>query len=123
MEELLLFIMSYVLIFVIYQLFIVIPAKKRNNKRKSNKELLEIKYLEVKYNLDLKRINYNQLVQICGIVSSLDISIAVYLVTLVKSLFLEILVGFISVFFLIFISYYLVYLFYKRKGMIKNGKN
>lgn len=123
MEELLLFIMSYVLIFVIYQLFIVIPAKKRNNKKKSNKELLEIKYLKVKYNLDLKRINYNQLVQICGIVSSLDISIAVYLVTLVKSLFLEILVGFISVFFLIFISYYLVYLFYKRKGMIKNGKN
>lgn len=123
MEELLLFIMSYVLIFVIYQLFIVIPAKKRNNKKKSNKKLLEIKYLEVKYNLDLKRINYNQLVQICGIVSSLDISIAVYLVTLVKSLFLEILVGFISVFFLIFISYYLVYLFYKRKGMIKNGKN
>lgn len=123
MEELLLFIMSYVLIFVLYQLFIVIPAKKRNNKKKSNKELLEIKYLEVKYNLDLKRINYNQLVQICGIVSSLDISIAVYLVTLVKSLFLEILVGFISVFFLIFISYYLVYLFYKRKGMIKNGKN
>ena len=123
MEELLLFIMSYVLIFVIYQLFIVIPAKKRNNKKKSNKELLEIKYLEVKYNLDLKRINYNQLVQICGIVYSLDISIAVYLVTLVKSLFLEILVGFISVFFLIFISYYLVYLFYKRKGMIKNGKN
>ena len=123
MEELLLFIMSYVLIFVTYQLFIVIPAKKRNNKKKSNKELLEIKYLEVKYNLDLKRINYNQLVQICGIVSSLDISIAVYLVTLVKSLFLEILVGFISVFFLIFISYYLVYLFYKRKGMIKNGKN
>ena len=123
MEELLLFIMSYVLIFVIYQLFIVIPAKKRNNKKKSNKELLEIKYLEVKYNLDLKRINYNQLVQICGIVSSLDISIDVYLVTLVKSLFLEILVGFISVFFLIFISYYLVYLFYKRKGMIKNGKN
>ncbi len=123
MEELLLFIMSYVLIFVLYQLFIVIPAKKRNNKKKSNKELLEIKYLKVKYNLDLKRINYNQLVQICGIVSSLDISIAVYLVTLVKSLFLEILVGFISVFFLIFISYYLVYLFYKRKGMIKNGKN
>lgn len=123
MEELLLFIMSYVLIFVIYQLFIVIPAKKRNNKKKCNKELLEIKYLKVKYNLDLKRINYNQLVQICGIVSSLDISIAVYLVTLVKSLFLEILVGFISVFFLIFISYYLVYLFYKRKGMIKNGKN
>lgn len=79
--------------------------------------------MKVKYNLDLKRINYNQLVQICGIVSSLDISIAVYLVTLVKSLFLEILVGFISVFFLIFISYYLVYLFYKRKGMIKNGKN
>ena len=123
MEELLLFIMSYVLIFVIYQLFIVIPEKKRNNKKKSNKELLEIKYLKVKYNLDLKRINYNQLVQICGIVSSLDISIAVYLVTLVKSLFFEILVGFISVFFLIFISYYLVYLFYKRKGMIKNGKN
>ena len=124
MTEFILFIMSFVLVFIIYQIFIIIPAKKRNNsKKKNNKELLEIRYLETKYKLDMKKIKYEQLLQICAFVSSFDISLAVTLVCLVNGLLMELLVGFISIIVLIFISYHLVYLFYKKKGMIKNGKH
>lgn len=122
MEEVVLFLMSYVLIFIIYQIFIILPAKKNRSGRKK-RELLEIKYLELKYNLDLDKVKYEQLLQICALVSSFDISLSVTFVSLVNGLMLELLVGFLSIIILIFISYHFVYLFYKKKGMIKNGKH
>lgn len=118
MQEIILFIMCYILVLLIYELFLVGPAKKNREK-----ELLEVKFLITKYHLDIDKINYNQLLQLCAITSSLDITISVSLVLLVKGLILELLVGFISIISLIFISYYLIYLFYKKKGMIKNGKH
>ena len=123
MEELILFIMSYVLIFIFYQIFIIVPAKKKEKKKKNKKELLEVKYLEVVHKVDLKKVKYEQLIQICALVSSFDISLAVTFVCMVDGLLLELLVGFFSIIILIVASYYLVYLFYKKKGMIKNGKH
>ena len=121
MEELVLFGLTYLFVFVIYQIFIISPAKKRKMKNiKTDKEVFEVKYLVTKYKLDLEKISYNQLIQICALVSSLDISIAVTVMTLTKNFILEMLLGFGSIFILIFISYHLVYLFYKKKGMIKN---
>ena len=121
MEELILFGLTYLFVFIIYQIFIIGPAKKRKKKKvKNDKEVFEVKYLVTKYKLDLEKISYNQLIQICALVSSLDISIAVTIMTLTKNFILEMLLGFGSIFILIFISYHMVYLFYKKKGMIKN---
>ena len=121
MEELVLFGLTYLFVFAIYQIFIISPAKKRKKKNiKTDKEVFEVKYLVTKYKLDLEKISYNQLIQICALVSSLDISIAVSIMTLTKSFILEMLLGFGSIFILIIISYHMVYLFYKKKGMIKN---
>ena len=121
MEELILFLMTYVFVFIIYQIFIISPAKKRKkNNVKSDKELFEIKYLVSKYKLDLDKISYNQLIQICALISSFDISVAVSVVALDNSFLIDMLLGFTTIFILIFISYHMVYLFYKKKGMIKN---
>lgn len=124
MEEIVLFFMSFLFIFIIYQFFIIGPLRKKSNNKvnKKDKELLEIKYLTTKYKLDLKKIEYNQLLQICGIVSSFDISLTVSLIFLSDNLLLELLIGFISISVLIIISYHFVYLFYKKKGMIIDGK-
>ena len=105
------------------QIFIILPAKKRVKSGNNKKELLEVKYLENIYKIDLKKIKYEQLIQICALVSSFDISLAVTFVCMVDRLLLELLVGFLSVIILIVVSYHLVYLFYKKKGMIKNGKH
>lgn len=120
MENLLLFIMTYVFILFIYEIFIIGPAKKRKKSSKNtNKEMIEVKYLVSIYHLDLSKINYNQLIQICALVSSLDITIAVSVVLVSKNFIMEMLLGFGTVFLLIIISYHIVYLFYKKKGMIK----
>ncbi len=126
MEELGLFILSFIFVLLIYQIFIIIPAKKRkNNKSKgrkkkedTSKELFEIKYLQARYKLDMKKINYNQLLQICAITSSFDISFIVYLIGIINNFILRVLGGFIFTLGIIMLSYHLVYLFYKKKGMI-----
>lgn len=128
MEELGLFILSFIFVFLIYQIFIIRPAKKRkNNKSKgrkkkedTSKELFEIKYLQARYKLDMKKINYNQLLQICAITSSFDISFIVYLIGIINNFILRVLGGFIFTLGIIMLSYHLVYLFYKKKGMIIN---
>ena len=122
MEETILFLMTFVFLFIIYQILFVIPAKKNVDKKKK-KELLEIRYLKSRYPLDFNKISYNQILQICAIVSSLDMAIAVTVVSLIDSFLWEIVVGFVTVCILIFVSYHLVYLFYKKKGMVKNGKH
>ena len=128
MEELGLFILSFIFVLLIYQIFIIIPAKKRkNNKSKgrkkkedTSKELFEIKYLQARYKLDMKKINYNQLLQICAITSSFDISFIVYLIGIINNFILRVLGGFIFTLGIIMLSYHLLYLFYKKKGMIIN---
>ncbi len=125
MEEIILFIMSFVFIFVIYQISIVNPAKRRVlDKKKKNdkekKELVEIKYLVKRYKLDLDKVSYNQLLQIVALVSSFDISLVVSIIMMFDNFIMEIVVGFFATLLIIMISYHLVYLFYKKKGMIKN---
>ena len=121
MEEVVLFILTFLFLFIIYQFLFIIPAKKNMDKKKK-KELLEIRYLKSRYSLDYDKISYPQLLQICAITSSLDMAITVTIVSFIESFLWEIAVGFVTICILIFISYYFVYLFYKKKGMVKHGK-
>ena len=122
MEEVMFFIITFVLLLVFYELFLVLPLKnKKNNDKK--KELLEISYLKAKYNLDFEKIPYNQLLQLCAITSCLDISIIVTIISYMDSLLWKIAVGIVCGFIFVLVSYYFVYLFYKKKGMIMNGKH
>ena len=123
MEELVLILLTFIFVLVIDEVFIIAPIKKKRGLNSDYKEIIEIKYLIARYNLDLKKVDYNQLLQICGIVSSFDIALVVSLVAYVHGLVLELIVGFSSATIIILLSYHIVYLFYKKKGMIKNGKH
>ena len=118
MEEIILFIVGFIFLFILYQLFIIPRAKK--NKRKDPMEILYLK--KVYKNLDFKEIPRNQLLQIIALVSSFDFSLIVSIIVNINDFYLEILIGFISTIVIILISYHLVYLFYKKKGMVKHGK-
>ena len=123
MEELVLILLTFIFVLIIYEVFIIAPIKKKRGLNSDYKEIIEIKYLIARYNLDIKKVDYNQLLQICGIVSSFDIALVVSLVAYVHGLVLELIVGFSSATIIILLSYHIVYLFYKKKGMIKNGKH
>ena len=127
MQELLLFIMCYIVVLVFYELYFVRRAKKfksgKMSKKKKDKykEPGEIILLKSKFKVDIDKVNYDQLLQIVALVSSFDISLVVSVMSIIPIFVLKLVVGLVLIFLTIYISYYLVYLFYKKKGMIKNG--
>ncbi len=116
MEEFVLFMMTFLLLFLIYQLFIVRKAKRRNSAKKP----MEVRYLESCYHLDLKLIDYKKLLLVISIVSSFDIALLVSIVMMIRHYILEILVAIIIVIPLVLFSYHFVGMYYVRKGLIKD---
>lgn len=126
MEQVFYFIICYILTFLLYLIFVILPRfrylkKKKNNKvKKERKEPVEVRYLVTRYRLNLGKVDYKKLLMIISLVSSLDISIAVSVSLLVDAYFLQLAVAFLLLVPLIFISYHFIYKYYLKKGMIKN---
>lgn len=119
MEEFILFFLSFFFVLLIYEIFVVRKAKKKkgNNKRK---EPVEVLYLVKKYHFDLKKLDYSKLLHVIAFTSSFDIALIVSIIMNIHSFIWELIIGIFSTFIIIFISYHIVYLFYKKKGMIKD---
>ena len=120
LQEIILFLFTYIFVFLAYLLFIVRRAKRKPKGKKKPKEPLEVTYLVNRYGLDLKKVDYNRLLIVISLVSSFDIALIVSIILSIKIFILEIIVGFISMMGIILLSYHLVYLVYKKKGMIKD---
>ena len=118
MKEIILFLMTFVFIFIIYELLIVNRAKKNIRKKKDNKEPVEVKYLVFKYKLNLKKIDYNKLLHVVALVSSFDMALIVSIAILFDSYMVQLLIMLLLVVPVILISYHIVYLIYKKKGLI-----
>ena len=120
LQEIILFLFTYIFVFLGYLLIIVRRAKRKKDGKKKPKEPLEVTYLVNRYGLDLKKVNYDKLLIIISLVSSFDIALIVSIILSIKIFILEIIGGFVSMMGIILLSYHLVYLVYKKKGMIKN---
>ena len=105
MKEIILFIACFILVFICYQVFFILPMKKyRKNKKngkkkkiKEKKELAEIRFLVTKYKLDLDKVNYNKLLLVVSLVSSFDITLIVTIITLFDSYLVSFLLAAVSV--------------------------
>ena len=64
LEELILFIMTFLLVFIVYEIFIVRKSKKDKRRKKP----IEVNYLINKYNLDIDKLNYKKLLNNKGII-------------------------------------------------------
>ena len=120
LEELLLFLLSFIFVFILYRIFVVPSAKKKYKYKNKGREPIEVTYLKNHYHFNMKKISYKRLLMIISLVSSFDISLIVSIIMLLNNFILEIVIGFIMSLIIIYVSYYFVYLFYKRKGLICN---
>ena len=118
MQEIILFILSFLFILVIYEIFIVAKAKKNEKSRKDKKLPIEIVFLMTKYNFNLKKIDYYKLLHVCAFVSSFDMALIVTLAMLFENTLLQLLCVVVLVVPVILISYHMVYLVYKKRGLI-----
>ena len=120
LNEFFIFLLSFVFVFIMYRIFIVPSAKKKYKNNNKGREPIEVTYLKNHYHVNIEKISYRKLLMIISIVSSFDISLIVSIIMLFNNFILEIVIGFISTLIIIYISYYIVYLFFKRKGLINN---
>ena len=124
MREIILFILCFIVVLTSYELFLVKPMKKyranKGKKKKQKKELVEIRYLVYKYGLDLKKVNYNQLLQIVALTSSIDITIIVTIIAAFDNYLLSLALCLVLSVPIIILSYWFVFKFYKKRGMIKD---
>jgi FlaA1/EpsC-like NDP-sugar epimerase len=110
------FVVSYLIIFLLYSLVI-------NRKKKSYKDAtkqMDILYLVNKFKLNTKKTKYNTLKWITNIINPLIISITFIIVTNIKSFILGIMIGFLVMMMLIYSIYEIIGRILKKKELDKN---
>ena len=124
-----LFLICFILVLILYEIFIVFPMKNyRKNKSKGKKikkvrnDPVEVKYLIFKYGLNIEKVDYNKLLRIVSLVSSFDIAVVVSMVAIIEKFgyVWQMILSIVIIIPLFLITYGLVAKYYKKKGMIKN---
>ncbi len=116
MKELILFGMTFVFVFLIYELFVV----RKEKKGKSKKKPVEVRYLETRYKINLKGKEYKRLLNLVSVVSAFDIALVVTIIMVAKSFILELVLGAFLTLPIILVSYHLVGKIYQKKGKKKH---
>lgn len=113
------FIGTFLVIYLFYLFNYVIGKNKKYNK---NKVPIELSYLIKKYRLDMKKINYKQIMNEIGLISSFDIAFtATFMFVFVKNIYLSIILGMVVIFLLIIITFNILGNIYRKKGLIEDG--
>ena len=112
MFSLILFFVTFIVVFLIYLLF-VIRRKKYLDKFIKGKE---ITYLKKVYKIKIKESDYKGITMLVALTNSFIMATSVTIVSLFKNIFLEILVGFGTVMVLILICYHIIGKLYQKEG-------
>lgn len=115
MTEVIVFLLTFIVVFLIYELILIRKYKKGNN----DKRPVEVTYLLNRYNLDLQKVNYKKLLNIVSFVSSFDIAIVVTVMGLTDNFLLELLIGCFLTIIVILSSYSILGKIYQKKGYTK----
>lgn len=109
MKEIIYFILTFLIIYLIY--YVASIRKVKKNKKKIP---VEVEYLILCYHIDTKKIPYLNFMNTIAIVGSFDIALVATLVSLIDGIIWQLLFGFVFVVPVIIISFMLVGKYYKN---------
>ena len=115
MEFLINFVIIFVFIYAFYYIFSVRKARKNGKKVP-----VEVQYLLLRYQIDLKKIRYKQFVNSVALVGSLDMALVGSIILFVKGIIFQLLFGVILFIPIILVSFHLLGKYYQEKS--KKGK-
>lgn len=105
------FVVAYLILFLIY----VFVINKRRAVYKDGKKYLEVNYIVNKFNLDMRKIKYNNLKWTLTFINPLIMSITFIVVINVKNTILSLVIGFLVMMALIYSIYEIIGRIYKKK--------
>ena len=112
MEEVVIWFLTFILVYLVYYLF-VIKKNKKSGKFKTSSEVI---YLEKKYNVKMDVLGENKLVKLVALTNSFVIATTVSFISIFDNLIIQVLVGFIFLVIIILIVYHII-------GKHYGGKN
>ena len=117
MEDLIFSLVTFIIIYLFYVIF-VISRKSKLEKMKKNPGVL---YLVNKYKIDLEKVNLKVLAHLIALTNAFILSITLFIVSFVDNYFLKILVCFVVIIPFEYIMYMIIGKMYKenRKKMAK----
>lgn len=111
MKELILYFITFVLIYLFYVIFVL----NRKNVLKKFPDGKEMTYLKYKYNVKINENNIKKIANSVFLANAFILSTTVYIVSLFDSFVLRILVGFITLVMLILVLYHFIGIHYKNR--------
>ena len=111
-ESIIFFLISFIVVFLIYIIFI----NKKRKEYKEGKKVTEINYLVKRFNLDLRKIKYKKIKWLVTIINSFIVALVSSIVIIIDSFLLQLLVGFILLILLTYSLYEITGRILKIKG-------
>lgn len=111
MRDFLLYLIVFVLVYLFYLVFVLC----RKNVLKKFPQGKEFRYLKFKYGIKINDKNLKRIAHTVFLANSFILATTVYVMCLFDNLFLEILLGIITVISLLLIIYHLIGIYYKKK--------
>ena len=116
MKNILMALLSFIIIRLYYGLFVI----RKNKKYDPNKAISEVRILVKKYNLNMAKISYYNLLKTISLINALDIALVIFWVSFIKKFNIQCLVAIVLIIPVILISYAIFGNYLKQKGLIKN---
>ncbi|MDO4962722.1 MAG: hypothetical protein Q4E75_01275 [bacterium] len=111
MEEIILYIITFVLIYLFYVVFVL----SRKNVLKKFPDGKEITYLKYKYNVKVNDSNLKSIANSVFLANSFILSTTVFVVTRFKNIFLELIFGIITLVVLLLVIYHIIGKYLNKK--------
>lgn len=111
MKELIYFIITFVLIYLLYLVLVILRKKGLTKFEKST----EVLYLQKKYKINLKKISVKSLANVVGLTNSFLIALVVFLVSVIDNFLLKFVIAFLIMIPMILILYHFIGVYYKKK--------
>ncbi len=129
-KTIILFILTFIVVFIVYQVLYVNQYRAVIKNRKDKKALnnkrkpVEIRLLQNYYKVDVSKLKYSSLLNKVALVSSLDISLIVTIACIFDRGYLQIIVAFLVIAPVLYLSYLLlaICLKHKIKRLEKKGR-
>ena len=116
MEYIIWFIISFLLIYLIYD-FVFIRKSNRGKKIPA-----EAQYLIYRYHLDINKFSYQKFLKIIGCVTSFDISLVATCIGVIDGVIWQILFGFVIIIPIMILSFTILGKYYQKKQTKDNSK-
>ena len=113
MKSVIVFVVTFLIIYLVYLVFVINRKKSLANWQNGK----EMRYLKSIYKLKIKKDNLKDIAYVVALTNSFIVATTVLIISLLNNFFIQMLAGFLILCVLIVISYHLIGKYYQKKGM------